>query len=157
MDRPPPERVVGVLRGNLTAKVDAQGRVKIPSAHRKLIQDEYGPELFVTSVSGENVLLYPLREWEEIEARLLQPPKMVPEKVKFLRNANYYGQVASMDRQGRVLIPPLLREAARIEGEVAVMGYLNYLQVWNKEVFNNLLRSDPYTDQDASVLADLGI
>ena len=146
-----------MLRGNFTAKLDAQGRVKIPTAHRKLIQEEYGFDLYVTSVTGENLLIYPMREWEDIEARLLEPPKMLPEKVKFLRHTNYYGQVASMDKQGRVSIPAHLREAAEIEGTVAVMGYLTYLQVWNRERFEELLKSDPYTDKDAAALADLGI
>jgi MraZ protein len=146
-----------MLRGNFTAKLDAQGRVKIPAAHRQLIQEEYGFDLYVTSITGENLLIYPMREWEDIEARLLEPPKMLPEKVKFLRHTNYYGQVSSMDKQGRVSIPVHLRDAAQIDGEVAVMGYLNYLQVWNRERFEELLRSDPYTDQDAAALADLGI
>ena len=146
-----------MLRGNFSAKLDAQGRVKIPTAHRKLIQEVYGFDLYVTSVTGENLLIYPMREWEEIEARLLEPPKMLPEKVKFLRHANYYGQVASMDKQGRVSISAHLRETAQIEGEVAVMGYLTYLQVWNRDRFEELLKSDPYTDKDAAALADLGI
>ena len=146
-----------MLRGNFSTKLDAQGRVKIPTAHRKLIQEEYGFDLYVTSVTGENLLIYPMREWEEIEARLLEPPKMLPEKVKFLRHANYYGQVASMDKQGRVSIAAHLREATQIEGEVAVMGYLTYLQVWNRDRFEELLKSDPYTDKDAAALADLGI
>ncbi len=98
-----------------------------------------------------------MEEWEEIEAKLLEPPKLLPEKVKFLRHANYYGQVSSMDKQGRVSIHPLLREAAQIDGEVAVMGYLNYLQVWNKDRFQELLESDPYTDNDAAALAELGM
>ena len=146
-----------MLRGNFSAKLDAQGRVKIPTGHRKLIQEVYGFDLYVTSVTGENLLIYPMREWEEIEARLLEPPKMLPEKVKFLRHANYYGQVASMDKQGRVSISAHLRETAQIEGEVAVMGYLTYLQVWNRDRFEELLKSDPYTDKDAAALADLGI
>ncbi|MBI4445181.1 MAG: division/cell wall cluster transcriptional repressor MraZ [Acidobacteria bacterium] len=146
-----------MFRGNFPATVDPQGRIKIPTAHRKILEEQYGPDLYVTSITGENALIYPLDEWEQIEQRLLEPPKMLPGKTKFLRNASYYGQVASMDKQGRVMIPPHLREAAQIEGEVAVMGYLNYLQVWNKERFQNLLRSDPYTDKDASALADLGI
>ena len=62
-----------------------------------------------------------------------------------------------MDKQGRVPIHPLLREAAQIEGGVAVMGYLNYLQVWNKDRFQDLLTSDPYTDKDAAMLAELGM
>jgi MraZ protein len=131
--------------------------VKIPTAHRKLIQDEYGFDLYVTSITGENLLIYPMREWEEIEARLLEPPKMLPEKVKFLRHTNYYGQVTSMDKQGRVSIPAHLRQAAGIDGAVAVMGYLTYLQVWNRERFEELLKTDPYTDKDAAALADLGI
>jgi MraZ protein len=146
-----------MLRGNFTAKLDSQGRVKIPTAHRKLIQDEYGFDLYVTSITGENLLIYPMREWEEIEARLLEPPKMLPEKVKFLRHTNYYGQVTSMDKQGRVSIPAHLRQAAGIDGAVAVMGYLTYLQVWNRERFEELLKTDPYTDKDAAALADLGI
>lgn len=146
-----------MLRGNFPAKIDAQRRIKIPTAHRKLIEDKYGPELYVTSVSGENVLIYPMSQWEEIEAKLLEPPKMLPEKVKFLRHTNYYGQVSTMDKQGRVLIQPHLREAAQINGDVAVMGYLTYLQVWNIERFQNLLKSEPYTDKDAAVLAELGI
>ena len=146
-----------MLRGNFTTKLDAQGRVKIPTAHRALIQEEYGVDLYVTSVTGENLLVYPMREWEEIEAKLLEPPKMLPEKVKFLRHTNYYGQVASMDKQGRVSIPAHLREVAEIDREVAVMGYLTYLQVWNRGRFEALLKSDPYTDKDAAALADLGI
>ncbi|MFQ5930254.1 MAG: division/cell wall cluster transcriptional repressor MraZ [Acidobacteriota bacterium] len=146
-----------MLRGNFPAKIDAQGRIKIPTAHRNPIEDKYGPELYVTSVSGENVLIYPMSEWEEIETTLLEPPKMLPEKVKFLRHTNYYGQVSTMDKQGRVLIQPHLREAAQIDGEVAVMGYLTYLQVWNIERFQDLLKAEPYTDKDAAVLAELGI
>lgn len=146
-----------VFRGNFPAKIDAQGRIKVPSAHRRVFDERYGLEVFVTSLSGQNVLVYPLSEWEEIEAKLMEPPKMRPEKIKFLRNANYYGQVSSMDKQGRVVIPTHLRESAQMDGEVAVMGYLNYLQVWNREKFENLMRSDPFTDQEMAALADLGI
>ena len=146
-----------MFRGNFPAKLDAQGRIKIPTAHRKILEQTYGHELYVTSLTGENVLIYPMEEWKQLEQHLLQPPKMRPEKVKFLRNTNYYGQVARMDRQGRVVIQPHLRETARIDGELAVMGYLNYLQVWNQERFQELLQSDPYTEKDAAALADLGI
>ena len=146
-----------MLRGNFPAKLDAQGRIKIPTAHRKYIFEQYGSELYITSITGENLLIYPFREWEEIEARLSMPPKMLPEKEKFLLRASYYGQASSMDKQGRVLIQPHLREVAQVDGEVAVMGYLTYLQVWNRERVQNLLQSDPYTDKDATALAELGI
>ena len=147
-----------MFRGNFPAKLDGQGRIKIPSTHRKILAVNYGAEVFVTSVTGQNVLIYPLHEWEKLEARLLEPPKMLPGKVKFLRNTSYYGQLARVDRQGRVLIQPHLREAARVEKEeVDVMGQLNYLEVWNRSRFEKILESDPYTDDDSISLAEIGI
>ena len=146
-----------VLRGNSPAKVDAQGRLKIPTSHRKVLEDEFGRELFVTSISGENVLLYPLSEWEKIEAKLQDAPKMRPEKLKFMRNTSYYGQIAKIDKQGRVMIQAHLRDAAQIKGDVAVIGYLGYLEVWNHKRFLQQLEADPYTKEDAIALGDLGI
>ena len=146
-----------VLRGNSPAKVDAQGRLKIPTLHRKVLEEEYDSEVFVTSVNGESVLIYPLSEWEKIEAKLLEAPKMRPEKIKFMRNTSYYGQVARIDKQGRVVIQSHLREAASINGDVAVIGYLGHLEVWNHNKFVKQLESDPYTREDAIALAELGI
>lgn len=146
-----------MLRGNLPATIDGKGRIKIPAAFRKYIEEKYGNELYVTSLTGQSVLVYPISEWEQIEQKLMTPPKMKPEKQKFLRNANYYGQVALMDKQGRVVIQPHLRSSADMNGEVAVMGNLTYLEVWNKDKFLARMESDPFTPKDAEVLADLGL
>lgn len=146
-----------VLRGTSPAKVDAQGRLKIPTLHRKVLEEEYGPELFVTSITGESALIYPLSEWEKIEAKLMEAPKLRPEKMKFMRNTSYFGQVARIDKQGRVVIQPHLREVASIDGDVAVIGYLRHLEVWNHTQFVQQLESDPYTREDAIALAELGI
>jgi MraZ protein len=146
-----------VLRGNSPAKVDAQGRLKIPTLHRKVLEEEYGPEVFVTSVTGESVLIYPLSEWEKIEAKLLEAPKLRPEKIKFMRNTSYYGQVSRIDKQGRVVIQAHLRAAASIQDDVAVIGYLGHLEVWNHNKFVQQLETDPYTREDAIALAELGI
>jgi MraZ protein len=145
-----------VFRGTFPTKVDAQGRIKVPAAHRSVLE-EYGSELFVTSITGAYVRIYPMSEWEEIEARLMNSPSLVPEKAKFIRNTSYYGQAANLDKQGRVLVQPHLREAASIEGDVAVMGYLNHLVIWNKERFQRILTEEPFTDADAAALAQLGI
>ena len=77
--------------------------------------------------------------------------------VKRLRRAfNYYGQAATMDAQGRLLVHPLLRECAQIQGEVAVIGQLDYLEVWNRTTFEEQLRKDPLTDADLKELATFG-
>lgn len=141
-----------MFRGNFPAKIDAQGRIKIPSGYRKIFEEKYGPEVYVTSLNGGSVLIYPMSEWEQIEAGLLERPRRRPSKIKFMRQTNFYGQAAVLDKQGRVLIQPRLRESALINGEVAVLGYLTYLEVWNLERFHNLLESDPFTDEDADDL-----
>lgn len=146
------------FRGNLPAKIDAQGRIKIPTGHRSTFLDEFGPDVFITSINGENARIYPMSEWEKIEEKLLEPPRMLPQKQKFLRNTSYWGQEAKIDRQGRVLIQPHLREKAALEeAEVAVIGALNYLEVWNREHFESALDTEPFTENDASILADLNI
>ena len=145
-----------MFRGNCPAKIDAQGRLKIPALHRKVMK-QFGTDMFVTSITGENVLIYPMSEWEQLERKLLEPPKMLPGKVKFLRNTSYYGQVAKMDKQGRIVIQPHLREAAAMNGEITVIGSLTHIEVWNLARFMKVLESDPFFDEDASALAELGI
>jgi len=111
----------------------------------------------VTSLTGESVRIYPLAEWEGIEQRLALLPSMDTARRKFLDRTNYYGQQTTIDGQGRVLIHPLLRKSAGVMGDVAVLGYLNYLEVWELERFQQRLLSDPYTEEDEAAIARLGI
>jgi len=146
-----------MLRGNYTARIDGKGRLKVPTQFRRLIDEKHGTEFYVTSLTGDNVQLYPLPEWEAIEKRLSLLPSMDPARRKFLDRTNYYGQQQTMDTQGRVLIHPLLRRSSGVIGDVAVLGYLTYLEVWELDKFKQRLLSDPYTEEDEAVIARLGI
>lgn len=146
-----------MLRGNYTARMDSKGRLKIPTAFRRDIEERHGTEVYVTSLTGDCVRIYPLPEWESIEQRLAVLPSMDPARRRFLDRTNYYGQQATMDIQGRVLIHPLLRRSAGVMGDVAVLGYLNYLEVWELEQFQQRLLTDPYTEEDEAQIARLGI
>ena len=86
-------------------------------------------------------LIYPLPVWQEIEERLAKLPSLNPTKKKFLDRTNFYGQVTSADKSGRILIPPLLRESAQMTGEVAVLGYLDHLEVWNHKRFFDRIKA----------------
>ena len=149
--------VTGALRGNSPAKIDDKGRLKVPNGFRAVIQKDYGSELFVTSLTGQSVRIYPMPVWLEIERRLAQMPSTHPARLRFLDRVNFYGQVADLDVQGRVLIHPLLRDSALMQGEVDVLGQQNYLEVWNHERFVTRLIADPFTDADAKALSDFGI
>ena len=146
-----------MLRGNAPAKIDDRGRLKVPSAFRAVIQEEHGRELFVTSLTGESVRIYPMPVWLDMERRIAQMPSTHPARMKFLDRVNFYGQVAELDPQGRVLIQPRLRESAQMTGEVDVLGQQNFLEVWNHERFVAKLTRDPFSDDDAKALADFGI
>ena len=146
-----------MLRGNYTARIDSKGRLKVPTLFRHYVEEKYGSALYLTSLTGECVRIYPMPEWEAIEQRLSLLPSMDPARRKFLDRTNYYGQQSSMDAQGRVLIHPLLRKSAAVIGDVAVLGYLSYLEVWELDKFQQRLLSDPYTEEDEAAIARLGI
>jgi MraZ protein len=146
-----------VLRGNYTAKIDDKGRLKIPNAFRSLVETKHGKELFVTSLTGEYVRVYPMPVWLELEEKLARMPSTHPARLKFLDRANYFGQTAEFDTQGRVLIHGRLRESAGMNGEVDVFGQVAYLDVWNHERFVAKLQREQYTDDDARALSEFGI
>lgn len=146
-----------MLRGNYAAKIDDKGRLKIPNAFRSLVEEQHGAEVFVTSLTGEYVRIYPMAVWTALEEKLAKVPSTHPARVKFFDRVNYYGQTAEFDSQGRVLIHPRLRESAGMAGEVDVFGQYDYLDVWNHERFVAKLQREPYTDDDARALAEFGI
>lgn len=145
-----------MLRGNYPAKVDEKGRVKIPVAFLAELRD-LGEKFYVTSENGDFVRIYPMKVWNEIEEKLARISSHNRAKQKFLTRTNYYGQVVTLDGQGRILIPPVLREAAQMKGEVDVLGNLNYLTVWNHARFLEQLNRNPITAEDEKTLEDLGI
>ena len=146
-----------MLRGNQPARIDEKGRLKIPAVFRADIEDSWDSDFYVTSITGRSVRVYPLTVWQDIEEKLTNLPAFNPTKKKFLDRANYFGQLTTMDKQGRVLIAPLLRESAEMVGEVAVLGYLNYLDVWNNERFLKRLGDEPFTEEDEQVMSELGV
>jgi transcriptional regulator MraZ len=146
-----------VLRGAYSARIDDKGRLKIPNAFRALVEDQHGAGLYITSLSGESVRVYPMSVWLAVEERLRQAPSVHPARLKFLDRVNYYGQVSEFDAQGRVSIPARLRESAGMVGDVDVLGQVEYLDVWNHERLVAKLQREPFTEDDAKALAQFGI
>ena len=146
-----------MLRGNYTAKIDDKGRLKIPNAFRALVEKAHGSELFVTSLTGESVRVYPMPVWLALEERMSRAPSTHPARTRFLDRVNYFGQTAEVDAQGRVVIHQRLRESAGMSGDVDVLGAVDHLDVWNHERLVAKMLSDPYTDDDAKALSEFGI
>jgi DNA-binding transcriptional regulator/RsmH inhibitor MraZ len=102
--------------------VDEKGRLKLPALVRqKLVETYRDANVFITSLNGEEVKVFPLREWETVENRLSQKSAEGNEsdgevKKKVLFQANHFGAEETLDNQGRILVPAVLREAAGMRG-----------------------------------------
>jgi MraZ protein len=123
-----------MFRGNHPTKVDEKGRLKMPAEFKRRVDEVYGPKFYITSKDGQRAEIYPLKEWEAIEAKL-----------------------AEMDQQGRLLLPQVLREAASLVDDVVVLGSQTYLEVANRPKFTAKLEAEPLTEADQMALAELGI
>jgi MraZ protein len=146
-----------VLRGSTSARIDDKGRLKVPNAFRRLVEERHGRELFLTSLTGEYVRIYPMPVWLELEQKLAAMPSTHPSRQRFLDRINYFGSDAELDSQGRVIIPQRLREAATMNGDVDVLGQVNYLEVWNHDRLIATMQRDPFTDDDARALSEFGV
>jgi MraZ protein len=146
-----------MLRGNHPARIDDKGRLKVPNGFRAIVEQQWGSELFVTSLSGDHVWIYPMAVWLEIERKLASVPSTSPAKLRFLNRVNFFGQAVTMDRQGRVLLPQLLRGSAAMAGEVSVLGLQNHLAVWNQKRLDERFKKEPFTEEDGRVLSEFGI
>ena len=146
-----------MFRGNHPTRVDEKGRLKVPAEFKRLIDEKYGTQFYITSLDGKVAQVYPFEEWQRMEEKLAKLSNFNPTKKKFLNRTNYYGQLVEIDGQGRVLIPALLRDSAEIKGEVAVVGNLTYLEVQSIEVYKKDIEENPFTQDDEKTLDELGI
>lgn len=143
------------FRGSAPARVDEKGRLKVPTLFREQIDEAFGPDLFVTSLHGREVLLYPLPVWQALEEKLASLPAIHRAKRKFLERVNYYGQTASLDSQGRVLIPQILRDSAKLPADVVVTGNIDHLVVSDRGALASRLAKEEFTPEDYDELSKL--
>ena len=146
-----------MFRGSASAKIDEKGRLKIPTDLRRGFQDQYGREVFITSVHGDSVFVYPLSVWEDLEDRLAALPSTDRVKQRYLERVSYYGQQSRLDAQGRVVIPPILRQSADMEGEVVVSTRLDHLEVWNRDRLEAKFSQEPFSEDDFAYLSERNI
>lgn len=146
-----------MFRGNHPARVDEKGRLKLPADFKRRVDEVYGPQFYITSRDGRRAEIYPIREWEKVEEKLSHIPSSNPAKKKFLDVTNYYGQMTELDQQGRMLLPQILRDSAKLVAEVVVLGTQTYLEVVNREEFEAELERNRLTEDDMRALADLGL
>jgi transcriptional regulator MraZ len=145
-----------MFRGTHLTRLDEKGRLKVPAEFKRLLDENYAAQFYITSWDGKSAKVYPLQEWEEIERKLSGVSSFNKSKQRLLKRTSYYGQSVEMDGQGRLLLPSILRESAELKGEVAVSGRVKFLEVQNAETLRKEVQ-EPLTSEDEQELDRLGI
>lgn len=120
-----------MFRGKFLHSLDEKGRFSLPSKFREILRANYGSETLVITNFPECLVAYPLAEWKKIEEALLSIPFGHREGREFLRYFLGSAEEVEPDKQGRVLLPLPLRRQIKAEGEVVLLGMLNYFEIWN--------------------------
>lgn len=143
--------------------MDEKGRLKLPTGFKADLETFAKGEgrtesrFYLTSLDRKSARLYPMPIWEAFEARLAQLPSTNQARRRLLEITAYYGSEVEPDAQGRFVIPPILREAAGLKGEIAILGMMDHLALWSRPVFEDRLEAEPLSEEDLAQLSDLGI
>ena len=118
--------------GQSLQSIDSKGRLSIPSKFREILNSKYGGKLILTYLEPY-IVAYPAEEWMGIEERIGHLSTMQKEIVDIIRIIYSNASECSLDNQGRILIPPTLREFAGLQKDVAVLGIRNKIEIWSKD------------------------
>ena len=125
-----------MFRGVNNLTLDAKGRLAVPARHRERLAAVCEGQLVVTIDRGYYLLLYPLPVWEEIESKLVTLPSLHPQVRELQRLLVGHATEVTMDSHGRVLLPAELREFAKLEREVVLLGLMNKFELWDKRTWD---------------------
>ena len=145
-----------MFRGRYEHTIDVKGRLMLPSTFKKELQEHSDDPLVVTThISSPCLVAYPIDEWKRFEERLAKLPQFEP-SVMMLRRLYVGGAMeCPIDKQGRVLIPPVLREYAKLDRDVYVVGAMRTMEVWSKEAWHEIVEK-ARTSVGQDVLQKLG-
>jgi len=121
-----------MFKGKYVYRIDSKGRVNIPPSFREVLQSNYDERLVVTNFDL-CLVAFPVVEWDLLKERLQQLSILKEEALTFMRFFYSGACQCSLDKQGRILIPLHLREYAKFDKEVVIIGVSNRIEVWNKE------------------------
>jgi len=127
----------------------------MPSKYRdELVERSEGQLVITIDLADPCLCIYPLTEWEKIEAQLSKMPSLRPETRRFNRLLIGSAVDLELDSSGRILIPTRLRERAKLDKQVILVGQLHKFQLWDENVWNELLESDLAAIQEPDYLPE---
>ncbi len=151
---------MSVFRGQYYHTIDGKGRIIFPAKLRETFAEKSNGQLVITKLN-EYLLVFPYNEWEIIEQKVWHQSLLRKQVRDFQRFFMSSAVDATLDSQGRVLIPPHLREYAHLEKDIVLVGMLRNVEIWDKERFESEMERMSNQNEDAQgfldYMADLGI
>ncbi|MDT0583249.1 MULTISPECIES: division/cell wall cluster transcriptional repressor MraZ [Alteromonadaceae] len=137
-----------MFRGANAINLDSKGRLTIPTRYRQSLLDDCQGQLVCTIDTSQNcLLLYPLPEWEEIELKLSKLSSTNPQERRLQRLLLGYAMEGEMDKSGRILIAPTLRQHAALDKQIMLVGQLNKFEIWDADVWQKQISEDIETEK----------
>jgi MraZ protein len=123
-----------VFTGSYFHTMDNKGRVSIPARYREILKDRKDRQIILTNFGGY-LLAFPQTEWSKIEAKFAEQPLFRKDLRNFQRFLISGVEECLLDRQGRILVPPNLRDYARLSREVCLVGAIRCFEIWDRSTF----------------------
>jgi MraZ protein len=124
-----------LFRGGSTVNLDAKGRLALPTRYRGDLAERCEGRLVVTVQNDRCLLMYPQPDWDEIERKLVRLPNQNKRTLTLQRMILGHASELELDKNGRVLLPPRLREFANLGKRVVLLGLGNKFEIWNEEAW----------------------
>ncbi|HAB79231.1 MAG: division/cell wall cluster transcriptional repressor MraZ [Glaciecola sp.] len=137
-----------MFRGANAINLDVKGRVAIPTRYRQSLLDDCAGRLVCTIDTVQScLLLYPLHEWEEIELKLQKLSTTNPHERRIRRLLLGYAMEGDMDKNGRFHLSTPLRQHAKLDKQIMLVGQLNKFEIWDADVWQQQIEQDIQTEQ----------
>jgi transcriptional regulator MraZ len=148
-----------MFTGRFGHTIDAKGRVSIPSRFREILSSSYSDErLIITSFVDPCLIAYPITEWQAFEQKIRSLPRFDPRVMQVKRVLISGATEVPIDKNGRVLIPPVLREFAGLKREVIWAGMVDTIEIWSKDNWERMFEKARGNIADlGGALGDLGL
>ena len=134
--------------GEYNNSLDSKNRLNIPAKFRKVLDPVNNRTFVITRGFDKCLVLYPLEDWSRVEQQLSKLSSIRGRHRSFVRSVTRYATSVQYDGQGRVQIPDSLLGYSGIKKEVAVIGMINKIELWDPNIISKIDASEEGLDDN---------